>query len=91
MDVLAGFVQADITSAESLSQAIEPHDVVVNLVGIMYPQKQNTFEAVQWRGLESLAKVVKAKQARLVHISAIGANPQSDIPYAKTKGMFPLS
>lgn len=45
------------------------------------------FERVQWRGAENVARAAKQAGARLVHVSAIGADEGSGIAYARTKAM----
>ncbi|KAI9090472.1 NAD(P)-binding protein, partial [Phlyctochytrium arcticum] len=81
-------VYADVTEPESLSAAFEGATAVVNAVGIMHEQPPRyTFQKVQSDGARNLANAARAAGARLVHISAIGADPDSNIPYAKTKGL----
>lgn len=46
-----------------------------------------TFDAVQHVGARNVAEVARDLGARLVHVSAIGADAQSAIPYARTKGL----
>ena len=45
-----------------------------------------TFENVQHQGAKKIAIAARENEAQLVHISAIGADPNSEVPYAKTKG-----
>lgn len=59
---------------------------MVSLVGVMHGTVQD-FERIQWRGAENVAVAARDAGARLVHFSAIGADPLSDIPYSKTKGL----
>ena len=79
-------VPIDITKKETIPPAFENADVVVSLVGIMYGSTQDLID-VQWRGAENVAKCAKDAGARLIHFSAIGADPNSQIPYVKTKGL----
>ncbi|KAJ1970663.1 pantoate-beta-alanine ligase, partial [Dimargaris verticillata] len=80
------FTSVDITDPDAVTQACQGASYVVNLVGIMYETSPKyTFDAVQHRGAANVAQAAKQAQARLVHMSAIGANPITDIPYAKTK------
>ena len=44
-----------------------------------------TFEAVQAKGAETIAKAAAAAGARMVHVSAIGADENSPSAYARTK------
>lgn len=45
------------------------------------------FEDIQWKGAANVATAARDTGAKLVHFSAIGANSDSPIPYAKTKGL----
>ncbi|KAH9996023.1 hypothetical protein BJV77DRAFT_189539 [Russula vinacea] len=67
-------------------QAFENADAVVSLVGILQGSPAQ-FEAIQWKGAENVARAAAAVGAKLIHISAIGADPHSKIPYARTKGL----
>lgn len=80
-------VQANIRYRPSITPVLDGADAVVNLVGIMNSDGQNTFQAVQAAGARNLAEMAsKAGIEKLVHISAIGADINSDSTYAKTKG-----
>lgn len=70
----------------SVAAAIAGADAVVNLVGILYESGRQTFEAVHHQGARTVAEAAaKAGVARLVQISAIGADPASPSLYARTK------
>jgi len=63
-------------------------DAVINCVGILNRSGKNTFDAVQAEGPARLARIASdLGVAHLVHISAIGADPNSDSLYARTKAM----
>ena len=79
-------VPLDITNKKTISPALENADVVVSLVGIMHGSTQD-FEDIQWKGAENIAKCAKDAGASLIHFSAIGADPNTKIPYARTKGL----
>ena len=79
-------VPVDVTKEETLMQAFENVDAVVSLVGILQGSPAQ-FEAIQWKGAENVARAAAAVGAKLIHISAIGADPHSKIPYARTKGL----
>jgi len=78
-------VQANLRYPDSVMQAAEGADIVVNLVGIMHPSGAQTFEAVQAEGAAAVARAAKENGARLIHVSAIGADPKSESEYARTK------
>ncbi len=80
-------VQANLRYPDSVAAALRGADAAVNLVGIMNPRGRQTFEAVQAYGAEAVARCCAAAGvADLVHMSAIGADPQSDSDYARSKG-----
>ncbi|KAH8119858.1 NAD-binding protein [Phellopilus nigrolimitatus] len=79
-------VTADVTKPETLAQAFEGADVVVSLVGLMHGSPK-MFEDIQWHGAENVANAAKKEGAKVVHISAIGADEGSKIPYARTKAL----
>jgi uncharacterized protein YbjT (DUF2867 family) len=78
-------VQANVRYPDSVMRAAEGAETVVNLVGILSPTGAQTFEAVQTEGAEAVAEAAKKCGAKLVHVSAIGADPKSDSAYARTK------
>src|SRR5438067_5222321 len=77
-----GFVQADITNRDTVQRALEGASVAVNLVGVFGSKMRgvhvdgarNIAEAASDRGLDAL-----------VHVSAIGADPNSPSNYGRTK------
>ncbi|HKU06087.1 MAG TPA: complex I NDUFA9 subunit family protein [Bradyrhizobium sp.] len=78
-------VQANVRNAASVQSAMRGSDVVVNLVGILNPTGDQTFEAVHARASATVAKAAADIGARLVHVSAIGADENSASTYARTK------
>jgi uncharacterized protein YbjT (DUF2867 family) len=78
-----GFVRADITDAASVRRAVDGTRAVVNLVGVFGRKMQS----VHVDGARDVADAARAAGVRaLVHISAIGANPDSPSNYGRTKG-----
>lgn len=79
-------VQANVRYPDSLITAAEDADAVVNLVGILFSAGKQTFKSVQDEGAGNVAEAAKAAGARaFVHVSAIGADPDSASIYARTK------
>ncbi|HEY4922597.1 MAG TPA: complex I NDUFA9 subunit family protein [Xanthobacteraceae bacterium] len=78
-------VQANLRHAGSVAVAVRDADVVVNLVGILYEHGRQRFEAVQHVGAETVARAAALHGARLVHMSALGADASSPSAYARTK------
>lgn len=80
-------IQVDIRSEQSIDRAISDSDYVVNLIGILFEKRRNTFESAHVLAARNIAAVAhKNKVKRLVHISAIGADPSAHSKYASTKG-----
>lgn len=79
-------VQANLRYAGSVERALDGSDAVINLVGILYASGKQNFDAVQARGARVVAEAAKqAGISNFVHMSAIGADPASDIDYQRTK------
>ncbi len=77
-----GFVQANVTDRSSVRRAIEGAWAVINLTGSFAKM-----HAVHVEGARNIAEEAKAAGVRsLVHISAIGADPDSEATYGRTKG-----
>ena len=60
-------------------------DVVINLVGILYERGRQQFDTVQAMGAEAVALAASAHGAKVIHISAIGADENSTSAYARAK------
>ncbi|KAI5117080.1 hypothetical protein M0805_007956 [Coniferiporia weirii] len=84
--VLLPAVAADVSNPDSLEHAFEGANVVISLVGIMHGSTK-MFEDIQWHGAENIAVAAKKLGAKVIHVSAIGADAESDIPYARTKAL----
>jgi len=79
-------VLCNIRDDASVASVMQGADAVVNCVGVLAETGKNTFDAVQSEGPERIAAVAKAQGIkRMVHISAIGADMDSDSNYARTK------
>lgn len=80
-------VQANVRHRQSVDAALEGADAVVNLVGILYEKGRQSFEGAQRDGAINVAEACAAAGIdKLVHISAIGADPDAKADYAETKG-----
>ncbi|HVV40379.1 MAG TPA: complex I NDUFA9 subunit family protein [Nitrobacter sp.] len=78
-------VQANVRYPDSVQAAMRGAQVAVNLVGILAQSGAQSFDAVQAKGAETVARAAAAAGARLVHMSAIGADPDSPSGYARSK------
>ncbi|PYE87605.1 complex I NDUFA9 subunit family protein [Phyllobacterium leguminum] len=79
-------VQANLRYPQSIEPALRGADHVINLVGIAFETGGQRFDPVQVEGARAVAEAAKAHGIPLTHMSAIGADPQSDSVYARTKG-----
>jgi uncharacterized protein YbjT (DUF2867 family) len=70
----------------TVQRAVEGAELVVNLVGTLSERKAGDFERVHAEGAARVARLAAAAGVtRLVHVSAIGAEPASASQYARTK------
>jgi NADH dehydrogenase len=65
--------------------AMRDSHVAINLVGILTESGAQTFDAVQAKGPEAIARAAAAASARMVHVSAIGADENSPSAYGRAK------
>jgi len=78
-------VQANVRYPESVAAALRGAEAAVNLVGILTESGPQRFDAVQGVGAGAVAKAARDAGARMVHVSAIGADEQSTSRYARAK------
>src|SRR5215468_379800 len=77
-------VQANLRYPASVEAAMRDSSIAINLVGILTQSGAQTFQAVQAEGAGTVAKAAAAAGARMVHVSAIGADENSSSHYART-------
>lgn len=81
-------VLCNIRDDASVAAAMQGADAVVNCVGILNQSGKNSFDAIQDEGAERIARLAAAEGVvRMVQISAIGADAESDSDYARTKAL----
>ena len=78
-------VQANVRHPSSVEAAARGADVVINLVGILFERGRQKFDAVQSSGAETVARAAAAVGARMIHVSAIGADERAASQYARSK------
>src|SRR3984893_17685884 len=78
-------VQADLRYPATVEAAARDADAVINLVGILFERGRQRFDAVHAFGAETVALAASACGARLIHVSAIGADDGSPSHYARSK------
>jgi uncharacterized protein YbjT (DUF2867 family) len=80
-----GFIKCDVADAGQIAHAMAGSQAVVNLTGILF-QRGQTFDAVHVKGPEAIAREAARLSLRaMVHVSAIGADSESDSRYAESK------
>ena len=76
----------NIRFPDSVARAVDGMDAVVNLVGILSEFGAQKFHAVQAEGAGSIAQASAAAGVNtMVHVSAIGADAESESLYAQSK------
>ena len=80
-------VQANVRHAASIEAAVHDADIVINLVGILFERSRQRFDAVQAAGAGTIARAAAQIGARMIHVSAIGADKTSRSRYARTKAL----
>src|SRR6185437_11657982 len=78
-------VQANLRYPASVQAAMRDSHVAINLVGILTEGGAQSFDAVQGQGAATVAAAAAAAGARMVHVSAIGADEKSASAYARAK------
>ncbi|HKA70451.1 MAG TPA: complex I NDUFA9 subunit family protein [Xanthobacteraceae bacterium] len=78
-------VQANLRFPASVQAAVRGADVVINLVGILFERGKQRFPAIQAEGPGLVADAAREAGARLIHVSALGADPDSPALYARSK------
>lgn len=76
----------DIVTGDGLEAAFEGADAVVNLAAVIQNRGVQTFRSVNDRGAANVVEAAKrAGVRRLVHLSALGADPDPHFPYLFSK------
>jgi uncharacterized protein YbjT (DUF2867 family) len=78
--------RADVTDPASLAGVFDGVDVVVHTVAIP-TEREASFERVNAEGTRAVVREAeRAGVRRIVHLSAIGASPESPYPFLRSKG-----
>ena len=79
-------IQANVRNEASVQRAVEGATAVVNLVGVLYEQGRQGFQAVHVMGARTVAEAARAAGVtQLVQMSALGADINSPSKYARSK------
>jgi NADH dehydrogenase len=80
--------QANVRMPESVGRALDGAEGCVNLVGVLHEAGRQRFQSIHAMGAETVAKACAQRGiTRLVQMSALGADGESDSKYARTKAM----
>jgi len=81
-------IQANVRNLESVQRAVRGAGTVINLAGIGHESGKQRFRAVHTMGARNVAEASRqAGVTTLIHMSALGADPQSASNYARTKAL----
>lgn len=78
-------VQANLRVRWSVDRAVQGASHVVNLAGILHESGKQSFNAVHVFGARAIAEAARGVGAGLTHVSAIGADKESESAYARSK------
>ncbi len=80
-------VEENIFDQKILEKLIEPHDVCINLIGILYEKKNNSFKNIHVNFPAMISKICKNYNIdQFIHLSALGVeNAKNDSKYAQSK------
>ena len=85
----AGFidiVEANIFDETKIKKLFEGADICINLIGILFEKRGNSFKNIHTLFPSILAKLCKQYNLKhFIHLSALGINEATDSKYAKTK------
>ncbi|MBB4038822.1 NADH dehydrogenase [Microvirga flocculans] len=77
-------IHANLRSEASVAHAVARADHVINLVGILQETGRQRFDTLQAKAPAMIARLA-TKAVSFTHVSAIGANADSESVYARTK------
>ena len=82
----AEVARADVLTGEGLVEALRGCDALVHLVAVIRERGSQTFDRVNRQGAENAGKAAReAGLGHIVHISALGADPDPDYAYMSSK------
>ena len=85
----AGFIniiESNIFDETKIKKLFEEADICINLIGILFEKRGNSFKNIHTLFPSILAKLCKQYNLKhFIHLSALGINEATDSKYAKTK------
>lgn len=81
-------IQANVRNMASVERAVAGADIVINLVGILFESGKQRYNAVHSEGAKNVAEAATAAGVdALVHMSALGADKESESASAQSKAL----
>lgn len=80
-------VQSNVRFPDSIEAAVRDAAIVINLTGILFERGPQRFEAIHTQGAATVAQAAARTGARMLHVSALGADPSSPSRYARSKAL----
>ena len=79
-------IESNIFDEENLNNLIKYKDICINLVGILFEKKNNTFRNIHINFPSALSRICNENKIKqFIHISALGIENAHDSSYAKSK------
>ena len=80
--------EGSFSNLNNFTSLFKTSDIIINCVGILNEEGDQTFKKLHSDIPEKLAILAKKSGVKkFIHISSIGANPNSDSKYSKSKGI----
>lgn len=79
-------IQANVRYYDSVQQAVRGSDIVINLTGTFNTGGKNNCDAVNDFGARAIAEAARDFKARLIHMSSLSADIDSEAKYSSSKG-----
>ena len=81
-------VRAKVGEESTVARAVKKSTWVINTVGHYVEKSSATFDATHGQGAHNVARQAgNAGVERLIHISGLGAHPESNSPYVRARGI----
>ncbi|WP_412058815.1 complex I NDUFA9 subunit family protein [Bartonella sp. DGB2] len=80
-------IAADITNRSHVARALAGANAAISLAGMLTPLGKNTLAKVHVKGAKNVADLAAKAKIPLLHMSSLWSNKDSNLAYAKTKGL----
>jgi NADH dehydrogenase len=80
-------LSCNLRNPQSIAHAVRGSSIVINLIGVLTESRKSSFDFIHSEVPGRIARAAaEAGADRMIHISAIGANPDAVSKYAASKG-----